>query len=149
MTIILDAEKMMTRSLAHPYLKEMLNFPDYYGNNLDALYDCLTDLGPTQIWIENEQKGGDFFRKILRVFKDAHRSNPDLVLLDERPLTWENADGEAQEDPAETNSDGEAAKDPAAEPGSGEETPEDAEVETAGESDDKTGLDGPEDGTDE
>jgi len=25
-------------------LKRDLNFPDWFGNNLDALYDCLTDL---------------------------------------------------------------------------------------------------------
>lgn len=29
----------------HDYLKEMLNFPDYYGKNLDALYDCLCEIG--------------------------------------------------------------------------------------------------------
>ena len=29
----------------HDYLKEALNFPDYYGKNLDALYDCLCEIG--------------------------------------------------------------------------------------------------------
>ena len=27
----------------HKALKEGLNFPNYYGANLDALWDCLTD----------------------------------------------------------------------------------------------------------
>ena len=101
MIIVLDAEKMTTRSKAHPYLKEMLHFPDYYGNNLDALYDCLTDLGPTQIWFENEEKGGDCFRKILRVFKDAHRGNADLVILDQKPQEQEASAKEAPEVPEE------------------------------------------------
>ena len=29
----------------HDYLKEVFDFPDYYGKNLDALYDCLCDIG--------------------------------------------------------------------------------------------------------
>ena len=28
----------------HRLLAEQLDFPDWYGGNLDALYDCLTDL---------------------------------------------------------------------------------------------------------
>ncbi|MDO5814616.1 MAG: barstar family protein [Methanobrevibacter sp.] len=28
----------------HVYLMEELNLPDYYGKNLDALYDCLTEM---------------------------------------------------------------------------------------------------------
>ncbi len=28
----------------HEILKEAFDFPDYYGKNLDALWDCLTDM---------------------------------------------------------------------------------------------------------
>ena len=28
----------------HDYLMNALNLPDYYGKNLDALYDCLTEM---------------------------------------------------------------------------------------------------------
>ena len=78
--IRLDAKKLQTKTDAHPYLKEMLSFPDYYGNNLDALFDCLTDLGPTQVCIEDVKIGGSYLEKILRVFKDARKANPDLEL---------------------------------------------------------------------
>ena len=44
MKYVLDAEKMQTREEMHEYLKEVLEFPEYYGGNLDALYDCLTDM---------------------------------------------------------------------------------------------------------
>ena len=32
------------RSAIHDYLKRKLGLPDYYGGNLDALYDCLTGI---------------------------------------------------------------------------------------------------------
>lgn len=98
MAIVLDAEKMQTRSQAHPYLMEQLQFPDYYGKNLDALFDCLTDLGPTQIRFINEERGGDFFRKIRRVFKDAQKANPDLTVMDSEEMCC----GSAGEMPEET-----------------------------------------------
>ena len=85
MTIILDALKMKTRSEAHPYLQEMLGFPEYYGKNLDALFDCLTEMSGAAVYIENREEAGDFTKKILRVFSDAARENPDLVLLSEKP----------------------------------------------------------------
>lgn len=45
MTKYLDARFLGDKETAHNYLAEQFDFPDYYGNNLDALYDCLTDLG--------------------------------------------------------------------------------------------------------
>ena len=42
----------MSREEVHSYLKEKFAFPEYYGKNLDALYDCLTDIGrPTAVGI--------------------------------------------------------------------------------------------------
>ena len=82
--IILDASKMNNREEAHSYLKEMLSFPDYYGNNLDALYDCLTEMGRTEICFRNTDGAGEYFQKILRVFQDAGKGNPDLLIVDDR-----------------------------------------------------------------
>ncbi|MEU6153796.1 barstar family protein [Actinosynnema sp. NPDC047251] len=33
-----------SKSAALAAIGQALDFPDYYGQNLDALYDCLTDL---------------------------------------------------------------------------------------------------------
>lgn len=40
---IIDCCTVRTREDLHKLLRESLGFPEWYGNNLDALYDCLTD----------------------------------------------------------------------------------------------------------
>ena len=44
--VILDGRHMGNHEEYHPYLARKLDFPDYYGNNLDALYDMLTGFIP-------------------------------------------------------------------------------------------------------
>ena len=49
-TIELDFKELYTPRQIHEYIAEKLGFPEYYGKNLDALYDCLTDISePTAI----------------------------------------------------------------------------------------------------
>jgi ribonuclease inhibitor len=60
----------------HQILKESLDFPDYYGGNLDALFDCLTDmLGDISIieihGIEKLKKFDGYDKRLLKVFYDA------------------------------------------------------------------------------
>lgn len=71
MKYTLDAEKLNEREAAHAYLKEMLNFPDYYGNNLDALYDCLTEMNIEEIHIDNASKGEFYYFAIMDVIEEA------------------------------------------------------------------------------
>lgn len=53
MQVIIDGRKITDKAMLHAYLKEQCQFPDYYGNNLDALYDVLTERAePLQICIE-------------------------------------------------------------------------------------------------
>jgi len=40
--VIVDCRRLTDREGAHDYLAEIFHFPDYYGRNLDALYDLLT-----------------------------------------------------------------------------------------------------------
>lgn len=48
--VLLDGRMMTNRAAMHGLLKTALDFPAYYGNNLDALHDSLTDIdGPIHI----------------------------------------------------------------------------------------------------
>lgn len=77
----LDACKMRGKKAAHTYLARMLQFPSYYGRNLDALYDCLTELPATQIQFVNREKAPDYFSKVYRVFLDAAVENKNLTIV--------------------------------------------------------------------
>ena len=76
---VLDASRMREKEAAHAYLRQMLSFPEYYGNNLDALYDCLTELDETEILFVNlEEAAQSDFPKLLSVFREAEEENPNL-----------------------------------------------------------------------
>ena len=72
------------RASLHGKLKACLGLPDWYGANLDALYDCLTDLGPSVIslaglrWLEPL---GTYGEKLLQVFRDAEADARDLTVI--------------------------------------------------------------------
>lgn len=79
--ILLDARELREKAAAHQYLKQALALPEYYGCNLDALYDCLTDLDSTEIRFVNlEEAAGTYFTNILSLFQEAQAENPRLRL---------------------------------------------------------------------
>ena len=41
---IIDCARIHSREDLHAVFREALTFPEWYGNNLDALYDCLTEI---------------------------------------------------------------------------------------------------------
>ena len=91
MRVILDCERLSPRRGAHEYLQEALGLPEHYGRNLDALFDCLTDLRDCTIVLRGKDalaRSGGYGARILRVMEDAARANPRLTL--------ENSDDESE-----------------------------------------------------
>ncbi len=77
MYIIIDGLRINDKNQFHEYIKDIMEFPEYYGKNLDALWDCLTGWIGLPVEIEwtnytvSKEKLGDYANKILEVFKDA------------------------------------------------------------------------------
>ena len=69
--MVLDALQMQNRDDAHIYLKEMFRFPDYYGENLDALYDLLCGVQFLYVRIENMTDDNKYTKRIIRVMESA------------------------------------------------------------------------------
>ena len=78
---VLDGEAISTREELHDALTRELALPAWYGRNLDALHDCLTELGEeTLLRVTHraalEEKLGPTVRGLWRVLKDAEAENP-------------------------------------------------------------------------
>ena len=63
--ITLDGNILADIAQVHDYIKEMLDFPEYYGKNLDALYDCLGDLEDLEITITTPKEFDLFYQYLL------------------------------------------------------------------------------------
>lgn len=82
-TIKLDLNKMTSLPALHNYLHQALELPEYYGMNLDALHDCLTELAvPTEILVpaqvKDEKYLGWYGEQLLAVLQDASEENEAL-----------------------------------------------------------------------
>ena len=88
---VLDGEVLTDQKALHDRLAEDLGFPDWYGRNLDALYDCLTDIREeAEICILQmpllEEKLGRYAVLLLKVLKDAAGENTAIHLkMEEKP----------------------------------------------------------------
>ena len=81
--IVINCEKLLQKEQAHLHLAEVLDFPDYYGKNLDALFDCLTELGECTIVLNGEntlRKTDCYGTQVLKVLEEAVRVNSNLKL---------------------------------------------------------------------
>lgn len=78
--VTLSGNKMKTKEAMHAYLAKKLKFPAYYGKNLDALHDCLGEIGhPLRITVTYTERLieelGEYGETFLEVLKDAAEEN--------------------------------------------------------------------------
>lgn len=87
--IILNGRKMLDKEVSHKYLKKKLMLPDYYGENLDALWDILSTLTESikikVVNIDDIYKNlGPYGEEIINLFKDVveenHNVNLEIIL---------------------------------------------------------------------
>lgn len=83
--IILDLARMHSVPALHNYLRSVLELPVYYGANLDALHDCLTELGEAvelvvPAKVADEAQLGWYGKQFLLVLQDAAVENDKLTV---------------------------------------------------------------------
>lgn len=86
MTVYLNGNEMVSREAAHDHLVKELNLPDYYGRNLDALYDLLMEVSAeTQITLVDPAAVVNFLGKygqtLLSTIQEAAENNPNLIMI--------------------------------------------------------------------
>ncbi len=86
--ILLDFRNMETTEQVHDHLSRQFDFPDYYGRNLDALHDLLTEqtedtcIGVFTPEEPEEKRDIDrYLHKIKFVMRDAEEENPHLCVI--------------------------------------------------------------------
>lgn len=76
-TLLIDGALIAGKEQLHERFAAAFDFPDYYGANLDALFDCLGDIrGEAEIRITNADKleeklGEDYFENFKSALLDA------------------------------------------------------------------------------
>lgn len=88
-TIRLDGARLCRRKEALELLSRELDLPQWWGRNLDALYDCLTGgLGrPVRLELAGQaaMEATDFGRRLRRVLEDAAAVSSCFELAGELP----------------------------------------------------------------
>ena len=85
MNTTIDCTQIHTRDDLHRIFAEALSFPAWYGKNLDALHDCLTEVFTnTQIRFVNfhhlEETLGLYTVAIRRAMNQAAEENPCIAI---------------------------------------------------------------------
>ena len=70
----------------HKVLKNTFDFPDYYGENLDALWDCLRDYNDEdtiQVYVKGvnqiPEELSEHMKGILKIFDRVHEETPNIT----------------------------------------------------------------------
>ncbi|NRT75307.1 barstar family protein [Clostridium beijerinckii] len=77
--VVIQGSKLTDKNMLHQILKQELKLPAHYGENLDALWDCLTadiQLPVTIEWVDFQESKdllGDYAENTLEIFNEAEK----------------------------------------------------------------------------
>ena len=85
-TAFINGRRIHTKEDLHRTLQVQLDLPEYYGANLDALYDCLSTASEeTVIYFEDVQKLQKhlegYYAQLMTMLEDACEENGDLTVV--------------------------------------------------------------------
>ena len=86
MQITIDCKEIHDKAQLHALLADQLHFPDWYGGNLDALFDALTDIcEPLEIAVTNfsdlSERLGSYAEAFRRVLLRAAAENSNVTVI--------------------------------------------------------------------
>ena len=84
MDIILDGREFRDRKTSHSYIKEKFKLADYYGMNLDALWDSLSQTSDElRIVIVNKDQFikslGEYGLELIKLFEELDEELDNIV----------------------------------------------------------------------
>ena len=82
--VILDGTTAPTKEALHQHLARELAFPDWYGGNLDALFDCLTAVSE-EVTLSLDETAlaealGPYVQRVGKVLARAAENNSNIQL---------------------------------------------------------------------
>ncbi len=87
-SVIINGKSIKNKAHLHEVLARGLDFPPYYGKNLDALFDILVSdfSAESVIKIKNlvflkKKIGADYTQELLEVIGSASEANPRIILI--------------------------------------------------------------------
>ncbi len=84
--IVIDGENIENMADIHSIFAEGLSFPEWYGNNLDALRDCLTDISEeVTVTVVNRdtlfEKLNVRYGRFLKTLEYSEKENENLKII--------------------------------------------------------------------
>ncbi len=70
--ILIDFNKFDTKEKFYSYVSEQLDFPNYFGNNADALNDCISEINDTiEVMLKNTSIADEWVKPVLAVLRNS------------------------------------------------------------------------------
>ena len=85
-SLVLNLTGVASREEFHRRVRDAFGLPQYYGNNLDALHDCLTDISEKTVVIikgsdEAEDSVKAYVERFLMMCTDVAEENENIVFF--------------------------------------------------------------------